>query len=141
MTGGKKKWTSLLLLSSSSALLTCVLVEVGLALFHPVHFRRPPSGNLKLRLFHRPSAIPGLSYEMEPNREIVRRGIQIRTNQYGMRDTEPSTETTDSPCRIAVIGDSYTFGLGVAAELAYPKVLEKRLRNSPAAKNCPFEVL
>jgi hypothetical protein len=68
-------------------------------------------------------------------------GVPVATNQYGMRDSEPSSQITESPCRLAAVGDSYTFGFGVRAEQAYPKVLEKRLRNSSVARGCQFEVL
>ena len=79
---------------------------------------------------------------MAPNRELLaRNGIAIRTNRFGMRDNEPAEQKSNSPCRIAVIGDSYTLGLGVREEETYAKVLENVLRESRAAAQCPFEVL
>lgn len=93
-------------------------------------------------IIHRASSIPGLDYEMAPNRELrAGDGTLVKTNQFGMRDYEPASQDSDSPCRIAVLGDSYTFGLGVREEEAYPKVLEKLLRQSPEAALCQFEVL
>ena len=93
-------------------------------------------------VIHRGSSIPGLAYEMAPNRELrAGDGTLIKTNQFGMRDYEPAAQDSDSPCRIVVLGDSYTFGLGVREEEAYPKVLEKLLRQSPEAAQCQFEVL
>lgn len=137
----KKSLAFLLLLSLLSVLMTCVGVEIVLRLFRLAPYRRPEHIVPENRLFHQRSAIPGLDYEMAPNRELVKDGILIRTNQYGMRDTEPSEQKSDSPCRIAAIGDSYTFGWRVATDDSFPKVLEKLLRKSAAGKDCRFEVL
>src|SRR5262245_1068570 len=150
---------SLLLLSLASVVFTCALLEVGLRVAHEVQEwqnKSPPSADAgamtpiydfsgsdpRSIVIHKASSIPGLTYEMAPNRELTaRNGIPIQTNQFGMRDSTSIALKTDSRCRIAVLGDSYTFGLGVRAEETYPKVLEKLLRQSPAAARCQFEVL
>jgi hypothetical protein len=134
------------LVSVASILLTLILLELALRTVHFIHHRGEKSvvfygPEPQSRLFHRVSSIPGLDYEMAPNRQLDLVGVPVATNQYGMRDSEPSSQTTESPCRIAAIGDSYTFGFGVRAEQAYPKVLEKQLRNSSVARGCQFEVL
>jgi hypothetical protein len=146
MSSSLRKGFSRLLVIVAALLFTFVVLELGLRAVHFIRHRGQKSSVFfgpepQSRLFHRASSIPGLDYEMTPDREIVIGGISIKTNQYGMRDSEPSSEKTDSPCRIAALGDSYTFGWGVHAEEAYPKVLEKMLRESSAAKECQFEVL
>jgi hypothetical protein len=78
---------------------------------------------------------------MAPNREMVLGGTPIKTNQFGMRDDQAFDRSGESRCRIAVLGDSYTFGWRVRTDQAYPKVLEKQLRGSQAASQCHFEVL
>lgn len=127
---------SLFLVSIASLFLTLAVFELGLRVSYRL-IKAPDH-----TLVHQASSIPGLVYEMAPNRELrLTDGTLIKTNQYGMRDSEPSLQRTESPCRIAALGDSYTFGLKVLAEQAYPKVLERRLRQSAAGKDCPFEVL
>jgi len=146
MTSSVKPRFSRLLVIVASLLCTLVVLELSLGALHTIRHLGEKSGIFfgpqpVSRLFHEASSIPGLDYDMTPNREIVIEGISIKTNQYGMRDSEPSSQSTDSPCRIAALGDSYTFGWGVRAEENYPKVLEKLLRESSAAKECQFEVL
>lgn len=141
MTSGKRSGLALLLLGFFSLFFTLALVELGLKLFYPISFRNPNSPFPELQLFHQASSIPGLVYEMSPNRQIMRNGVLLKTNQYGMRDDEPVSQKSDSPCRVAALGDSYTFGWRVTQEEAYPKVLERLLRESPLASACHFEVL
>jgi GDSL-like Lipase/Acylhydrolase family len=129
----------LLLVSFVSLVFALALCEFALRAFHTIHhWGDSPRSE---RPLHQASSIPGLDYEMAPNRELLIDGRPVKTNQWGMRDTEPSAQETDSHCRIAVLGDSYTWGLGVRAEETYPKLLEKLLRESPAGAECPFEVL
>ena len=126
---------------------TLVLLELGLRVAHFIHPWREWPGYVtwgskpSSSLLHQASSIPGLDYEMAPNREMVLGGIPIRTNQFGMRDDEAIDRNAESRCRIAVVGDSYTFGWRVGTDQAYPKVLEKRLRESPAGSQCHFQVL
>lgn len=132
------KRPSLFLVSLISFVFAVTFLELGMRAIHAIHhWRERPYTSL----ISQTSAIPGLDYEMAPNREMILYGIPVKTNQYGMRDWEPSAQETDSPCRIAVLGDSYTFGLGVLVEDTYPKVLERLLRKSSAASQCQFEVL
>jgi hypothetical protein len=54
-----------------------------------------------------------------------------RTNRLGFRDREFAPRTAagkTSPRRAVALGDSFTYGWGVAIEEAWPKVLEDRLR-------------
>ena len=148
-----------LLVSIASVVVTLGLLEITLGIAHKIDgWRTPPppasyipgsapiddfwGSDPRSAVIHQASSIPGLGYEMAPNRELrAGNGIAITTNQFGMRDSEPLTQKSDSPCRIAVLGDSYTLGLGVRAEETYAKVLETLLRQSPAAAQCQFEVL
>jgi lysophospholipase L1-like esterase len=53
----------------------------------------------------------------------------VRTNALGMRD-HPVGPRTPGQCRIAVLGDSFTFGFGLELEATWIKQLEARLRES-----------
>lgn len=55
--------------------------------------------------------------------------ITIRTNSMGIRsDREFTFAKPDGVFRIAVLGDSFTFGYGVEAEQTYSALLERRLQ-------------
>ncbi len=135
-----------ILVSVASVLVTLAVLEIGLRTVHLIHHRAEKSGafygpNPQSSLYHQISSIPGLDYEMALNRKLELTGIPIETNQYGMRQSEKVSQESDSPCRIAALGDSYTFGFGVREEQAYPQVLEKLLRKSSVSAACEFEVL
>jgi len=51
------------------------------------------------------------------------------TNSLGFRDRDFS-QSKKVKTRIVALGDSFTYGWGVAAEESWPKVLEQRLRSS-----------
>lgn len=128
-------------LGAGSIVLTLALLEAGLRAGHTLRHRRERLWPGRPTLVHQISSIPGLDYEMGENRHSSLEGVPVNTNPYGMRDSEPSLQATKSHCRIAVLGDSYTFGVRVREEDTYSKVLEKLLRQSVAAFQCQFEVL
>lgn len=119
----------LLLLPLSFAILA-VGTEVGLRLFRDPEYRRPESpaeGTLWKNIVHRRSAIPGLDYELKPLVHRTVNGMDITTNALGMRDREPIADRGPGDARIVAVGDSLTFGMRVAGDEAWPKVLEAKL--------------
>lgn len=133
----------LLLVGLRTMALSLVAAELFLRFFRPVEFRAPiaelPPAERDQLLFRR-SASAGLLYDMKPNMQKIVDGAMIRTNSYGMRDHEPLPNETPALFRIVALGDSFTFGLGVPVEDAYPKVLEKLL-NGTAPDGVRYEVL
>jgi len=75
-------------------------------------------------LVHRRSAVPGLVYELVPSLDTTFEGLPIRTNALGLRGPELREPGLR---RIAVLGDSTTFGWGVPGELAWPARLQDEL--------------
>jgi lysophospholipase L1-like esterase len=131
-----------LLTALVSLALSVVLAEVGLRVFAPVTFREPPPrvpGDRWLELLHQRSSLPGLPYELAPGMWKRTHGTVIRTNSHGMREREIPIEKPDSVRRIVALGDSYTFGFGVRAHRAYPRVLEELLNERSPGRR--FEVL
>lgn len=138
----KKKILLSLLLIITEVSLTLIMAEVIFHFFFPINYRMPPkqlSNSVWCELLHRPSPIPGLAYELVPNREKYYHGAIIKTNSLGMRDDEPHPKNDSSLHRIAVIGDSFTFGFGVRGEHTYPNVLERLLNKEIEGRR--FEVL
>lgn len=133
---------SRLALALLSLLVSLAAVEIFLRLAAPVTYRAP----LERRrdpwrtLAHRASKVPGLIYELAPSVRVeTDRGL-VETNRFGMRDRERELVAAPGTLRIAVLGDSFTFGFGVAAHEAYPAQLERCL-NERAAPGQSVEVL
>jgi len=131
------------LVVAASSFLALVVSEAGLRLFRPVRYLKLPTPVAAVERgesLYRPSTVPGLSYEMVPRRNGSFEGMQVRTNSLGMRGGEPAP-ADPSLFRVVALGDSFTFGFGVAEEESYPVVLERILNGSPAARHRRYEVL
>jgi len=127
-----------------STAITLLLGELVLRMFFHVWFLAPAPSLSEAtwrELIHRASPVPGLAYEMAPNMEKDVYGVPIKTNSLGMRDDEPRADRPASLVRVAVLGDSFTFGYKVPVEQAYPSVLERLLEASPKANARHYEVL
>jgi lysophospholipase L1-like esterase len=138
----KKKILPIILLNITALCLALILAEVFMHLFSPVKYRRPPkqlANDIWRELLHKPSPVSGLAYELAPNREKYSHGAMMKTNSFGMRDDEPHPKNDNSLNRIAVLGDSFTFGFGVRGENTYPNVLERLLNKEIDDRR--FEVL
>jgi lysophospholipase L1-like esterase len=132
-----------LLTALASLTLSLVLAEAGLRLFYPVGFREPPPrspGDRWFELLHRRSSQPGVPYELAPGMWKRSHGTVIRTNSHDMREREIPIVKPDLVTRIAVLGDSYTFGFGVRAHRAYPRRLEGLL-NQRSPGGARFQAL
>jgi len=116
-----------------------VVVALGL-LEIAVRVTVPPSATQILRGLHRATPEHPWLYELEPDTERrTPSGVRYATNHEGFRDRAwPRVKPADA-FRIAVIGDSVTFGYGVALEQTFAKRLEERLRSDAAGP--PFEVM
>jgi hypothetical protein len=125
-----------ILLAAAATIVALLVFEIGLSWLAPVEYRRLPEnlGEEPWRNgFHRPSTVPGLVYELVPDRRGHAMGTRVETNRYGMRDDDTPPPGTPGRQRVVVLGDSFTFGFGVEADAAYPNVLERLLRDDGAA--------
>ena len=94
-------------------------------------------GTGRIQTFRR-SKNDTLLYEPIPGVVSKYKGVENRINSFGMRDKERSLKKRDGVIRIAVLGDSVTWGFGVEVEDAFPRKLEVELNKS---SNKEFEVL
>lgn len=140
----KRNRRKLIAFSFVSLSLTFVCAELLLRVFYPIGYLRPPSGSHDApagATLHRTSSIPGLAYELAPNMEKSFRGMEVSTNSAGMRDRNRLRAREPSTFRIALLGDSVTFGYGVEVDDVYARVLERMLNGSERMQGRRFEVL
>jgi hypothetical protein len=99
----------------------CLAVgELALALFRPQQATVPQDLVV---------ADAALGFRMVPNYRGVEpmHGTALETNSYGLRERELGPPG-DSQLRVYVLGDSIVFGLGIEAEDAFPRALERVLQ-------------
>lgn len=115
-----------LLLLIMAVFVFCLLAEGVTRLVSP--------NSVKLRLMHQPDE--RLGYRMVPHYEMRYETSDfdtlIKINSEGLRDYEHPKDKDSTTFRILVLGDSFTFGVGVNIEESYPKLLEAILNQSTA---------
>jgi hypothetical protein len=110
------------LLLLGSLIFTIGLLETGL------HLWNAPITKPHLLQVHRPS--PLLGWELVPaSQGVGLLGETYTINSAGFRDRECLKDKPASVFRIAVIGDSFTFGQGVNLEQTLVKQMEEFLRS------------
>lgn len=81
---------------------------------------------------HQASENKKLAYELVPNSMGVILGANVKINSIGLRDYECLINKPHDVYRIIVLGDSWTFGTGIALEDTYAKQLEQLLNAKPS---------
>jgi hypothetical protein len=69
-------------------------------------------------------------YGLRPSVRSIQTGVLVETNSLGFREREYPLKRIPGVRRVAVIGDSYTFGVGVEFLDTYSKRLEEQLNRS-----------
>lgn len=121
---------SLLLLASVAAV--CVaLLEVGLriTLEPPVLWRYPQESYVP---------DPEMAYRLAPDQSAFTMSESVSTNRLGLRDRDPGPRRGDQ-FRVLALGDSQTFGVGLASRDTWPKQLEATLGST--LRGCRIEVV
>ena len=81
---------------------------------------------------------PKVGHRLVPGQHSYTHSFPVVTNSYGMRDREFSAVPSPGVVRILCLGDSLTFGDGVAVDDTYAKQLEARLGQEGTIK---YEVI
>lgn len=121
---------SLLLVGSVTAVCIAIL-EVGLriAVAPPVLWRYPQE---------RYVPDPEMAYRLAPDQSAFTMGDSVTTNRLGLRDGTPERRRRDQ-LRVLAMGDSQTFGIGLASQDTWPKQLEAGLASE--LRGCPTDVV
>ena len=88
------------------------------------HLRRWSIRDLK-----RPLEDPRIGFDLKPDLNQVVRGVLYRTSSDGRRIPEHPTNTPGDAVRFAVVGDSSSFGWGVAYEASYPERFRRKMED------------
>ncbi len=95
------------------------------------------SFELYLRITQEPQVTPGYirthpirGYELRPNFKGKTYNANFQTNSYGLRDEERPISRGNETYRIVILGDSITMGIGVELQDTFPKVLERKFKDS-----------
>ena len=86
----------------------------------------------------RPSANPNISHEHIPLSEDHLMGVDVRINSLGYRDGEFPVEKPAGTLRVAMLGDSITFGWGVEQDATFSALVEQDLARHTSS---PVEVI
>jgi hypothetical protein len=100
----------------------------------------PATGNISLRglVISHPS--DSIIYTLRPNLDLTFVRARVQTNSCGMRSPERPIAKPAGVFRIALLGDSFAFGWGVAQEKTFAQRLEDSL-NTISRGSPRFEVL
>lgn len=105
-------------------------VEVALRIARPVAFLAPVEhvrrGEARM-LLHRPSAIPGLAYELVPSSTVVMGPHTISVDALGLRGPEVDAVAPPGVVRVLAMGDSVTFGWDLDVQDTWPARLDEHL--------------
>lgn len=120
---GWRAWCMNFIIFVSSLTLCLVLFEVMLIFMipPPIVWRDPQEGYLH---------DPDLMHRLKPNQGAYTHSFPVHTNSYGLRDREFPIQAELGTVRILCLGDSLTFGNGVAMESTWPKQLEGLLNGT-----------
>jgi len=130
-----------ILLILFSLLLVALLLEVALR----VVFYRSKDFSMEMWKYavqlKLPVDNPNLRFGQKPNSHAFLMGYDVNINSLGLRDNEYSLEKPPGVYRILVLGDSTTFGWGVALNDTASKILERELNALHLPGYQRFEVI
>lgn len=146
MEGKKKNLLQNIAVLLLTFLIFLFILELGLRFFYFYTGKNKKGGtgsvdqeDLRPRFIYENNEKAG--YSLKPNLNTNFRNIKttkLITNSNGLRDRE-FEKKGEGVFRIVVLGDSFTFGWDVEADMSYPKQLERMLNDKITGKR--FEVV
>lgn len=125
----------------TSLLMAALLLELALrvAYYHSLDFSME-MWKYAVQL-KRPMADPNLSFSNLPNGNAFLMGQDVQISSQGLRDREYTFDKPRGTYRIMLLGDSTTFGWGVAEDDTSAKLLEQQLNSMRIPGYDRFEVM
>jgi lysophospholipase L1-like esterase len=127
----RRRWVGNLLVLVATLALMFSVAEVASALFlpPPIVWRYPQESYVR---------DPRLLHRLKPGQHAFTHSVPAFTNSHGLRNEEFSVTPAAGTVRVLCLGDSLTFGKGVALAETYPKQLEAILNAAGAGR---YEVI
>lgn len=97
-------------------------------------------GSVSLRSIIQPHPSDELIYTLRPHLDTKFQGVSLKTNSFGMRNPEITTTAAPGVYRIAVLGDSFTFGWGVEEPDCFVRKTESLLNKALSEKSGQMKV-
>ncbi len=117
-----KKFLTNFLISFFTIVITLFLLE----LFFRSYMGKTSGKVIPLSLkIHKKVTNPNLKYTLIPNSSVFQDNVRYKINSYGIRDYPDHNPYIEKGYKIAAVGDSFTFGLGVELKDTWPKQLER----------------
>ena len=98
------------------------------------------AGGASFRSIITPHPDDRIIYELRPNIDVTFQNVRVTTNSCGMRSAERAITKPANTYRIALLGDSFSFGWGVDQDKIFAQRLEDNL-NKVATAGTKVEVL
>ncbi len=137
--GARRAQRALLLLGATAAALVLAEGVVRLSDVRAIPFPENtgavtrPSDDPRLPRVPRPNATQTITYRLRPDAPPV--VVTMNTNRHGFRGRAFAEEKPEGTFRIACLGDSYTFGMGVGDDETWPARLQA-LADERAGQGC-----
>lgn len=140
--GGGAAWVALAILNRPQAGTSFEsLDDLRRAMLAPTDSTQSGSEGTPLRGIITAHPDDKIIYDLRPNlRDVPFQRAKVDTNSCGMRGPERTIAKPSDVYRIALLGDSFTFGWGVEQPQAFAQVLEDNL-NRASGGSPRFEVL
>ena len=114
--------------------------EIRRAMLRPDIAEEEASGSVPFKAIIHPHPDDRVIYDLRPDLDVKFQRARTTTNSCGMRDQERSISRPANTYRIALLGDSFSFGWGVKLEDSFAYKMEQILNK--ISKGSPrFEVL
>jgi lysophospholipase L1-like esterase len=121
-----KRISAICIVLTLSTILSLFLIELAIRAFYQFKFSPRGEANLPASKTYRLSQNEHLLYELLPGSEVKIQGKEFVTNAFGFRDKKYRIRKANKT-RIIFVGDSITYGWGVALEETYHKQIERLL--------------
>src|SRR5688572_8197925 len=121
----RKNWNSTLLKLTFSIVLLLALFELACQALLWKMSRSWQAVRTEPGHYFQPASNRVLTYELKKNFEYTTDGRSVHINQHGIRDDEETIPT--APRKIAILGDSVTFGIGLTQAETLPGLLQQAL--------------
>ena len=96
--------------------------------------------SVSLRTLIEPDPSDEIIYKLKSNLNLKFQGVPVTTNSHGMRNPEITLVKPNNTFRIALLGDSFTFGWGVEEEKIFARIFENEL-NAKNTTPLTYQVL